>query len=844
MMKKLFMTLAVLVLVMQPAFAFTLSSADQSVSTCPSNTGLFVAQVGNTGSSTEIYTLGLSGAASGWASVAPAGFALGPGQSQDVYVYVTPSSNAQVGNYPLTLTVSSGTSSQNLAFDYTVESCHDISLTAQTNELSVCSGNSASYVLNLRNDGQWEDTFDLAVSGEAGIWSSLSRNSVSLAPGESEQLSVVVTPPRNEVGVYSLAVSATSQSAGVVVAQSLTIASRSCYDFDMVASENYVSFCDNSEAKVPVTITNSGSENDVYSLDLNGNSWSVLDRDSISVPAGASAAFNLILTPGFGDVGTSVFNIEAEATTGDTSDSVTMNSNVLTCRDTSLDIESSSIELCPGTSETVNVMLTNAGQFQESYSLTVDGPSWVNLDRNSVILASGESATMQLSLSPQTNAGLIYEDVTVSAKSQNVGNTQDSDSIRVNVPVRAACYNVDVSTEHRAVTVAYGEGALVPIVVQNIGSQSNTYEFTVSGDGAQFAQINPGAIEVEGNTVEEAYLYISVPRDAAKTSYTIAVAAQSGDLRDSTAVILTVSDEEPKFIGAVPESLRDAGSGAVSSVWSGLVSLYSVTSNFVINYWYIFPALLALLVVLYGLGRVRDSESWMKDLELLEQELELSEKKEIPKPKKTQPSLLKRFSDWLMEEDEVKVVTKSKPPVKSETKVKKEPGRFQRFSDWLMEENVPKAKPKAKPTPRPKPKKTQPSLLKRFSDWLMEDDEVVQVTRKPGKSLLEQAKEFLFEEVPVTEEKVRKPKPKKKEKGLWQKFIDWLEEEDESKPKPKSRSRSTPKPKTKKEPGLLQKFSDWLMEEDDKPKTKPKPKPKKKEKGIWQKFIDWLEEED
>ena len=832
MMKKLFMTLTILILVMQPAFAFTLSSADQSISTCPSNTGLFVAQVANSGSSTEIYTLGLSGAASGWASVAPAGFALGPGQSQEVYIYVTPSSNAQVGNYPLVLTVSSSSSSQNLIFDYTVESCHDISLTTQVNELSVCSGNSASYVLNLRNDGEWEDTFDLAVSGEAGSWSGRSRSSVSLAPGEAEQVSVLVVPPRNNVGVYSLAVAATSQSAGVVVAQSLTITSRSCYDFDMIASENYVSFCDNSEAKVPVTITNSGSENNIYSLDLEGTGWSVLDRDSISVSSGSSGAFNLILTPGFGDVGTSVFNIDAESTEGDASDLVTINANVLTCRDTSLDIESSSIELCSGTVEVVDVLLTNAGQFQETYSLTVDGPSWATLNQNLVILESGESSTVQLSLTPDSSVGLTFKDVTVTARSQNVGNTQDSDVISVTIPARGACYNVDVLSEHNAVTVAYGEGALIPIVIRNTGSQSNVYEFTVSGDGAQFAQINPGAIELEGNSAEETYLYISVPRDAAKNSYTISIAAHSGDLRDSTAVILTISDEEPKFIGAVPESLKNTSSGIISSVWSSIVSLYSTTSNFVREYWYVFPALLALLVVLYGLGRVRDSESWMKDLELLEQELEISEKKEKPKPKpkKTQPSLLKRFSDWLMEEDEVKIVTKSKPRAKP--KPKSEPSLLKRFSDWLVEEDEPKPRVKSK-------SKKEAGSFKRFSDWLGEDNEKVEITRKPGKSLFDQAKEFLFEEVPVTEEKP-KPRTKPKKDGLWQKFIDWLEEEDAPKPKAKPR----PKAKPKAEPSLLKRFSDWLMEEDEAPKTKPKSKSKKKEKGLWQKFIDWLEEED
>jgi len=142
--------------------------------------------------------------------------------------------------------------------------------------------------------------------------------------------------------------------------------------------------------------------------------------------------------------------------------------------------------------------------------------------------------------------------------------------------------------------------------------------------------------------------------------------------------------------------------------------------------------------------------------------------------------------------------------------------------------------------------KKEPGMLKKFSNWIeAEDDTKVEIIRKPGKSFFEQAKEFLFEEVPVVEEKT---KPKKKEKGIWKKFIDWLEAED----KPKSKPKIKPKPKlTKKEPGMFQRFSDWLMEEDEpkaKPQVKPKPqvrsKKSKKEKGIWKKFIDWLEEED
>ena len=861
--------ISVLILLTSPVFAFGLTSTDLSASTCPSNTGLFVAQVTNTGTSSSSYTLALTGSASGWASVAPAGLSLGPAQAQDIYIYVTPSTNAQAGIYSLRLTVASGGSSNNLDFEYEVESCHDISLTSQANELAVCSGTPATYVLNLRNDGQWEDTYDLVASGDASSWATVSQNSVSLDPGEDQQLAVTVIPPRSEVGVYSLALAATSRTAGTVTAQSLAVVSNSCYDYDMVASESYVSFCDNSEAKVPITITNSGSESNSYALDLDGTAWSVLDRDSISISAGSSGTFNLVLTPGFDDVGTSTFRISSSASQGDTTDSAVINANVLTCRDTSLDIASSSIELCPGTGATVDVSLTNAGKFSENYALTVDGPSWAKLSDNSIILESGSTSALQLTFSPGATAGGSSTDIQITARSQNVGNTQSSDAISVSVLSSPECYNLNVESEYDEVVIAYGEGALIPIIVRNTGSQSSIYDFSVSGDGANMAQINPGSVEIKGNSLEEIYLYVSVPRDVAKESYIIYVAAQSGELRDTTSIRLIVSDEAPIF------SITPSGT-ASGSFGELITGLYSAASNFVVNYWYVFPVLLLLLVALYFFGRARESESWIKDLELLEQELEVSErkKKSSKKTKSAQPSIFKRFHDWLMEDDAVEIVTKSKPRAPPIPKKKSQPSPLVKFWDWLMEDDDVEIVTKSKPVSKPR-KKSQPSELTRLWNWLIEDNEKVEIitTRpKSDKPILEEVKDFLFEEVPITEEapkakrvvkkdgplqkvidwlmeedeapKVKsraKPKRITKKDGIWQKFNNWLEEEDEA-PKAKPVRKVQPK-RTAKKDGIWQKFINWL-EEEEAPKAKPKSKPKKKEKGLWKKFIDWLEEED
>jgi uncharacterized membrane protein len=832
MIKKILVMISTLMLLSAPALAFGLTSTDLSTSTCPSNTALFVAQISNTGTSTEAYTLALSGSASGWASVAPAGLALGPSQAQDIYIYITPSTNAQPGNYGLKLTVSSGSSTKNLDFSYEVESCHDILLTAQNNELAVCSGNSANYILNLRNDGQWRDTYDLVASGAASSWSTVSHNSVTLSPGESQQLVVTVTPPRSEIGVYSLALAATSRNVGTVVAQSLAVVSNSCYNYDMVASESYVSFCDNTEAKIPITITNSGSENNVYNLDLTGTAWSVLDKDSMSVFAGSSGTFNLVLTPGFGDVGTSKFIISSSASQGDTTDSAVINANILTCRDTSLDIESSSTEICPETSDTIDISLTNAGRFEENYALTVDGPSWAELSDNSVSLASGESTDLQLTLAPSIRSGGSSSDIKIIARSQNVGNTQSSDTIKVKVLSGPECYNFGLKSEFNEVVIAYGESALIPIIVTNTGSQSALYEFSVSGDGAKMAQINPGAVEVEGNSAEGIYLYISVPRDVAKEDYVIYVAAQSGELRETTSIRLTISDEVPSY---------SVGPTSAEGISGSIISLYSSASNFVVNYWYVFPGLLVLLVILLIFSRVRESKSWMKDLELLEQELEVSENK-LKKTKSTQPTIFKRFTNWLMEED-VEIVTKSK--VKKVVSKKSESGALSKLWTWLMEEDKPKEKPSVKSRPKIK---TQPNFLVRAWTWLTEDNEKVEIitTRaKSDKPILEEVKDFLFEEVPITDRPIKKKAAKKD--GLWNRVTNWLMEEDKSNEKVVKKVKPTKKKAAKKD-GLWTKFIKWLEEEDEFPKSKPvrKVQSKKvvKKDGLWTKFINWLEEND
>jgi len=119
-----------------------------------------------------------------------------------------------------------------------------------------------------------------------------------------------------------------------------------------------------------------------------------------------------------------------------------------------------------------------------------------------------------------------------------------------------------------------------------------------------------------------------------------------------------------------------------------------------------------------------------------------------------------------------------------------------------------------------------------------------------------------FEEIEIIDAPSRKSKPavSKKEKGIWQRFTDWLEKEDDDladlyaekpkKAKPKVFIRETRVKKSEK--GAWDRFMEWIDEEEPakKPsiytpaKAKPVEKPKKKGKGAWQRFSDWLDEDD
>lgn len=558
-MKKLMILLAaLLVLGLMPAGLadFGIGTSVTTQATCATDTVLYIVQVTNTGSLTDSFTVSMSGDAAKWAVAAPAGFSLEPGEVEDVYVYVTPASGALIGSYDLKLIINGQHSGKkSIDLTVTVANCHSVVLETTTPSAEACVCTQTTYPLIIANTGKYAENFELSLSGNAAKWATLSDTLVRLDAGESKQIFAYVTPDCDATGEFSLAVNAKSQNSNALATQNFNLVSQPCYDFDISPEKNYLSFCENTEVKVPISIKNDGTADNTYTFKVDGPHWAAMENEEITVPAGSESTVNLVLFPEYKVAGDFKIKVTAIGKLGEVAAEKELTANVLTCHSTDLKIADKEDVVCPYTSKVYEVSLANTGEYTEHYAVSVSGADWASVDENFIELEPGTSKKFNLEINPKDVEPGKYT-LKVTAESQDSCGTTDSDDIQIKIATVENCFGVQASAALDSVKVAYGEGALVPIVIENKGTEESTYYLEVSGTGASYAQLNPATITLAGKEAKTVYLYVAVPESTQQTKYTITTSARlaDGTTSSSTTVdVYVVPPEEAKTPVETPE---------------------------------------------------------------------------------------------------------------------------------------------------------------------------------------------------------------------------------------------------------------------------------------------------
>lgn len=535
-MKKLLVLLGILFLL--PAInALTLSS--DKAETCATDTSVFLFTIANTANFENSYTVSLTDSAGRWAIAAPAGFNLKQGQSQTVYVYVTPSISANPGVYSLKVTLSSLAGTESATAAITVKDCHSATLTASAANAEVCSATEAKYPLTLKNTGKYTENFVLSISGVPAKWSTLSEELVRLETGQTKDMIVYSTPPADQTGNFALTITAASQNSRALASADLKLTSKGCYDFSATADTNYVSFCENSEAKIPLAIENKGSVDNSYALSVEGPVWSTVDNTNLDIPAQQGRFTNITLFPGFGVAGDFKIKVTVTPKTGESQEQI-IQANVRSCHEASLKLAAVEDTICPHTSKMYAVSLVNNGEFTEKYALIVTGADFASLDKDFVELGAGNSTEFNLLIAPKDNPAET-KTIIIRAEAQEPSHASATTELKLKIAPMSSCYGVQATSALTGVNVAVGEPAVVPIIVENKGLENSTYNLDVSGTGAQFVQLNPASLQLDGKSSATVYAYVAVPEQTAESSYKVTVSARLADGTVSSATTFDIN---------------------------------------------------------------------------------------------------------------------------------------------------------------------------------------------------------------------------------------------------------------------------------------------------------------
>jgi len=380
-----------------------LKSISEPDDLCPGSTGLFTDLIKNNLNTPIQVTVSSSGTAASFVTTVPQGFTLNPGKTKTIYSYTSPRSSTPQGDYTLTISAESGELSKTLVHNFNIKDCYDYSLKVIDEEKIVCPGQQTRFDFELRNLGNFMNSYILDLEGEYSTKAMLSDSAVSLNPGELKVINVNVNTDENDVGNKQFTLVSKPNIGSYIRSASANVLIDECYDFELQSNQNLITTCDRNLVTIPITIKNSGTAQNTYSLQAVGPAWANPEINTITIPAGQSGNVNLILSPDYGVEGNYQVSLKAISDKGKDTVSNNFNVQVNKCYDVNLLIQQDSDNICNALEKDYEVVIRNNGKNKQEFTIDLRGPTWSSISDNSITLDPSEERKLTLRINPDRN---------------------------------------------------------------------------------------------------------------------------------------------------------------------------------------------------------------------------------------------------------------------------------------------------------------------------------------------------------------------------------------------------------------------------------------------------------
>ena len=332
-----------------------------------------------------------------------------------------------------------------------------------------------------------------------------------------------------------------------------------------------------------VGVHNIGNADDTFSLtwDVTGVplGWTLSALPDTSGTLGWQGSYNFdvaITIPGDALAGTTgTFTMTADSANSDTTATQTFEVSVDQHYGVSLAVEASSLEAAPGATVDFSFTLSNTGNGEDTYGISVDGPAvWTPTASASEVMVSAVSDgqfLVSVTIPEDRDAGADSGDITVTVTSSD---NETSDNATVSA---SASQVFDISMAHYSgsdgiVKVSQDTSLQIKLNVTNNGNGVDTLSLSLA-NAPSWAALGAETLDIgRGQTIA---IVVTLSPDTAALSgrdYTFQVVATSGDGSEWTSPDMTaeieVKDTEGEEVEeeVVEEEDDSPGFGIVASL--------------------------------------------------------------------------------------------------------------------------------------------------------------------------------------------------------------------------------------------------------------------------------------
>ena len=413
------------------------------VELCPCSNQAYTITVENTGSAASSYRVLANEELSEWVTFNPGRFVLNPGQKGSFSVIVNSVCNIE-GSFDLEVFIATNAGlakslKQELKFlecyDYSLEhgDAVEVSEKVEFNEhdgsYNLCKNEQKAIPILIANNENFANIYKLKL--DAPEWASLNADEVRLNAKKSGVL-LINYDTTNIEGEFNFKIDAISRLGEVHRKKSIDANVGECYALDIDIEKDKDVICGGEENAYEVSVKNSGTFGRNIAVGVEGPKWASIGNASFYLESGQEKTLELGINPGndvSGNFLVEVFSAANNKTGLRFSDAISFDVVSSTvCYEAEIDAKGSVTNLY--SREFIYAKIKNNGIRNANYSVSVDGPSWVNVNPKNLELKPWQSGNVNIEINPGSDVEESAFDVKLSVESN--GNIYSKD-IKANV---------------------------------------------------------------------------------------------------------------------------------------------------------------------------------------------------------------------------------------------------------------------------------------------------------------------------------------------------------------------------------------------------------------------------